>query len=171
MSASGQSIVGDIIEIEHTVDHTATEPTYNLVGKTTDSVSLSPNTNTTEQRVTNELQLDKAATSEGWEVGFTADIVTGTAQLETLGAIDTTSYELKGHVDSRETDNIADAIQITVYETEADRDAGTPKWQVATSDYLLVVDSGELSVEDYSTRDFVIHSRMRPIRIDAGGTL
>ena len=168
---AGDSIVGDIIEIEHTDDHTATTPVWNLVGKTTDQVEVSPNTSTTDQRVHGSNQRDKAATDEAWEIAFTADIVTGTAQLETLDAIDTSTYELKGSVDSNDTGNTADAIQITVYEDQAAKDAGTVKWQIATSDYLLVIGSGQLTVEDYSTRDWTIHSRMRPIRIDAGGSL
>lgn len=169
--ASGRSIVGDIIEIEHTDDHTVASPTWNLVGKTTDTVEISPNVDVAEARRQGSKQKDKAATGEGWEIGFTGEIVTGTAQLETLGLIDTSSYELLGSVDSRETGNTGDAIQITVYDNEADKSADTPKWQSATSDYVLVAGSGELSVEDFSTRDFTIHSRMRPIRIDAGGTL
>lgn len=165
------SIVGDIIEIEHTDDHTVTSPTWNLVGKTTDQVEVSPNTSTTDQRVHGSKQRDKAATDEAWEIAFTADIVTGTAQLETLDAIDTSTYELKGSVDSDDTGNTADAIQISVYEDEAAKASNTVKWQVATSDYLLVVGSGQLNVEDFSTRDWTIHSRQRPIRIDAGGSL
>ena len=168
---AGDSIVGDIIVIEHTVDHTVASPTWNVVGKTTDSVEISPGTSTANQRLTEKVQEEVKAVSEAWEIGFSANIVTGTAQLETLGAIDTTSYELKGYVDSDETGNTADAIQITVYENEADQASDTPKWQVATSDYLLVVGSGTVSVEDYSTRDFTVHSRQPPVRIDAGGTL
>lgn len=168
---AGDSIVGDIIVIEHTDDHTASSPTWDVVGKTTDTMTLSPNTSTAEERHTDSFQMDKTATSEAWTIGFTADIVTGTAQLETLGVIDTTDYELLGYVDTRESENTADAIQITVYETQADQQSDTPKYQVATTDYMLQVESGELSVDDYSTRDFTIHSRIRPIRIDAGGTL
>lgn len=169
--AAGRSIVGDIIEIEHTDDHTASSPTWNLVGKTTDQIEVNPNTSVADQRLQDSLQRDKHATDEAWEVGFTANIVTGTAQLETLGAIDTTTYELKGFVDSNETENTGDAIQVTVYDNEADKTSDTPKWQIATSDYVLVIGSGSIDVEDYSTRDFTIHSRMRPIRIDAGGSL
>lgn len=168
---AGDSIVGGIIEIEHTDDHTASSPTWDLIGKTTDAVEMSPNTETADERQHASMQRDVAATSEAWEISFTADVVTGTAQLEALGAIDTNSYELKGHVDSRETGNNADAIRITVYENEADAQSGTEKWQVATDDYLLLVGSGTVQVEDYSTRDFTIRSRIRPIRLDAGGTL
>lgn len=166
-----RSIVGDIIEIEHTDDYTVASPTWNVVGKTTDSVEVAPNVDVAEARRQGSNQKDKAATGEGWEIGFTADIVTGTAQLETLGAIDTTNYELKGSVDSRESSATAPALQVTIYDNEADKSSGTVKWQIATSDYLLIVGSGELTVEDFSTRDFTIHSRMRPIRKDAGGTL
>lgn len=168
---AGDSIVGDIIEIEHTDDHTVASPAWNLVGKTTDTVEVSPNTSVSDQRVHGSKQRDKRATDEAWEIGFVADIITGTAQLETLGVIDTTTQELKGSVDSDETGNTADAIQITVYANQADKASDTPKYQLATSDYLLVVGSGTLDVGDYSTRDFTIHSRQRPIRIDAGGSL
>jgi hypothetical protein len=169
--SSGRSIVGDLIEIEHTDDHTASSPTWNIVGKTTDTVELAPNTDVAEQRLTADRQMDKTATTEAWEIGFSADVVTGTAQLETLDVIDTSSYELQGYADSRETGNTADALQVTVYDNEADKASDTVKWQVATSNYLLQVGGGELAVEDYSTREFTIHSRMRPIRIDAGGSL
>ena len=165
------TIVGGIIEIEHTDDHTVASPTWTLVGKTTDTVEVSPNTETTSQRDHSSTQQEKTSVSEAWEIGFTANVVTGTAQLETLGVIDTATYELQGSADSRETGNTADAIQITVYEDEAAKAAGTPKWQVATTDYLLQVESGEVSVEDFSTRDFTLHSRKRPVRIDAGGSL
>jgi len=167
----GDSIVGGIIEIEHTDDYTASTPTWTLVGKTTDTVEVSPNTSVSDQRIHGSEQREKAATDEAWEISFTADIVTGTAQLESLGAIDSSTYELKGSVDSRNTGNTGDALQITVYEDQAAKDAGTVKWQVATSDYLLVVGSGTVDVEDFSTRDFTIHSREAPIRIDAGGSL
>ena len=110
-------------------------------------------------------------TDEAWEIAFTANIITGTAQLETLDVIDTSNYELKGYADSDETGNTADALQVSVYEDEAAKSSDTVKWQVATSDYVLVVGSGTIDVEDYSTRDFTIHSRVRPIRIDAGGSL
>ena len=165
------SIVGDIIEIEHTDDHTASSPTWNLVGKTKDTVEMSPETEVADARHHGEFNRDKTATSEAWELSFSADIVTGTAQLETLGLIDTSSYELRGHVDSDETSNANDAVSITVYDNESDRDDGTVKWEAATDDYVIVVDSGEVATEDFSTREFVIHSRRRPIRLDAGGSL
>lgn len=167
----GNTLIGDIIEIEHTDDHTASSPTWDLVGKTTDSVEISPNTETASQRPHSSRQQDKAAISEAWEIAFAANIVTGTAQLETLGAIDSNSYELQGSVDSNETENTGDALQVTIYEDEAAKSSDTIKYQLATTDYLLVIGSGEISVEDFSTRDFTIHSRERPIRLDAGGTL
>jgi hypothetical protein len=169
--SSGQPIVGDLIEIEHTDDHTASTPTWNIVGKTVDTVDLSPNTDIAEQRRTGEFALDKSAVSGAWEIGFGADIVTGTAQLETLDLIDLSTHELREYVDSRETGNTADAVRVTVYDNEADQASGTVKWQVGTSNYIIEVGDGELSVDDYSTREFVIHSRMRPIRLDAGGSL
>lgn len=164
------SLVGDIIDIEHTDDHTASTPTWNKVGKTTDTVEISPNNEVAERRHHEDKQMDKTAVSESWEITFSSDIVTGTAQLETLDLIDTTTYELKGSADSRETGNTADAITITAYDSEADKEAGTVKWELGTSDYVIVVDSGELAVEDYSTREMIIHSREPPIRLDAGGS-
>lgn len=168
---AGDSIVGGIIEIEHTDDVTATDPSWDLIGKTTDTVEISPNTEVADERQHGSMQRDKSATSEAWEIAFTADVVTGTAQLEALGVIDTDDYTMKGHVDSRETGNTGDALRVTVYENESDAQSGTEKWQIGTTDYLLVVGSGTVQVEDYSTRDFTIHSREQPIRIDAGGTL
>ena len=164
-------IVGDIIEIEHTPDHTASSPTWTLVGATTDTVEVSPNTETTSGRDHSSKQQDKSAISEAWEIAFTRNIVTGVAQLQTLGLIDDSTYELKGSVDTRNSSNTADAIQITVYADEAAKSAGNAKYQIATSDYLLQAEAGELSVEDFSTQDFTVHSRERPKRLDAGGSL
>lgn len=166
-----ESLVGDIIEIEHTDDHTAGTPVWNKVGKTKDTVEVSPNTEVAEIRHHESYAMDKAPVSESWEIGFSADIVTGTAQLETLGLIDTNNYELLGSVDSREGTNTADAITVTVYATEADASAGNVKYEIGTNDYIIAVDTGEIGVEDFSTREMVIHSRIRPIRLDAGGTL
>lgn len=165
------SIVGDIIEIEFTDDHTAGTPTWNLVGKTKDTVELSPNTEVAEIRHHERYSMDKSPVSESQEIAFSADVVTGTAQLEAMGLIDTNNYELKGSADSRELSASNPAVRVTVYATEADATAGNVKWRVATDDYIIIVDTGELGVEDFATREFVIHSRIRPIRLDAGGTL
>lgn len=165
------TLIGDIIDIEHTDDHTASSPTWNKVGKTKDTVEISPNNEVAEVRHHEDKQMDKTATSESWEVSFSSDIVTGTAQLETVDLIDTTTYELKGSADSRETGNTADAITITAYDSEADKSNNTVKWELGITNYVIVVDSGELAVEDYSTRELVIHAREPPVRLDAGGSL
>jgi hypothetical protein len=165
------TLVGDIIDIEHTDDHTASTPTWNKVGKTTDTMEIAPNVETASRRHHEDFQMDKAAVSEAWEITFSADIVTGTAQLETVDLIDTSSYELQGYADSRESGNTADAITITGYASEADKASSTVKWELGTSDYLITVGTGELNVEDFSTREFVIHSRVEPVRLDAGGSL
>lgn len=168
-----ESLVGDIIEIEHTDDHTATTPQWDLVGKTKDTVEVSPNTEVAEVRHHGQYAMDKAPVSESWEIGFSTDIVTGTAQLQTLGLINETTQELKGSADSREGGGTAEAIRITVYATEEDAaaGAGSEKYQLATPDYIIAVDTGEIGVEDFSTREIVVHSRVRPIRLDAGGSL
>ncbi|MDT3434687.1 hypothetical protein [Haloarcula sp. 1CSR25-25] len=166
-----ETLVGDIIEIEHTDDHSASTPTWNKVGKTKDTVEIAPETEVADVRHHEDFQRDKTATSEAWEISFAADIVTGTAQLETIDLIDTSTYELKGYADSRETGNTADAITITVYDNEADQADNTVKHEVGTTDYVIIADSGEMAVEDYSTREFVIYSRERPVRLDAGGSL
>lgn len=166
------SVAGDIIEIEHTDDHTAGTISWNLIGKTHDTVEMSPNNEVAERRHHESLQMDKVVTSEAWEITFSKDITGGEAGLIELGLKDdSSSYEYKGHADSRETGNTADAIQITVYENEADKQAGTVKWQAATSDYIVRVDTGELAVTDFASFELVIDSRMRPVDRDAGGTL
>jgi hypothetical protein len=166
-----ETLVGDIIDIEHTDDHTASTPTWNKVGKTTDAMEIAPNVETASRRHHEDFQMDKAAVSEAWEITFSSSIVTGTAQLETVDLIDTSSYELQGYADTRESGNAADAITMTAYASEADKASGTVKWETGTSDYLLTVGSGEVNVEDFSTREFVIHSRVPPVRLDAGGSL
>jgi hypothetical protein len=165
------SLVGDIIEIETTDDHTASTPTWTLVGKTKDTLTLSPNTEVAETRHHGAFAMDKAAVSEAWEMAFSADIVTGTAQLETLDLINTNTYELQGYADSRELSAANPAITVTAYASEADASNDNVKWEVGTSNYLVTVDSGEIGVEDFSTREMVIHSRIRPTRLDAGGSL
>ena len=163
-------LVGDIIDIEHTDDASATDPTWNLVGKTTDTVEIASNVEVADSRIHANFQREQAATSAAWEIGFSAHVVTGTAQLETLGLIDTNSYELQSYVDSRETGNTQDALKITVYDSAADKSSGTVKWDLGTSDYVLVQETANVQVEDYSTRDFTIYSRIKPIRLEAGGS-
>lgn len=164
------SLVGDIIEIEKTDDYTATDPTWNVVGKTTDTVEVNSGTETAESRVHGQYAQLVNAISELWEIGFLAHVVTGTAQLEALGVIDTTDYDLKGHVDSQEETGTNPAIKITAYASEADQASGTVKWDLATYDYLLVTGTASVQVEDYSTRDFTLYSRHRPLRLEAGAT-
>jgi hypothetical protein len=165
------SIVGDIIEIEHTADHTPQSPQWNLIGKTHDTVELSPNVEVAERRHHESKHTDKSATMEAWEISFSKDIVAGTAALEELGLLDSSSYAYQGFADTRETGNAADALMISVYENDSERQSNNPMWQVATADYLLLVDTGELAVEDYSTYEMVIHSREAPTDINAGGSL
>jgi len=165
------TLVGDIIDIEHTDDHTASTPAYNRVGKTFDTVEIAANVETAERRYHEDFQMDKAAVSEAWEITFSADIVANEAQLKTLDLIDSSSYEIQGYADTRESANTADAITITAYASEADKASNTVKWKLGTSDYLLTVGSGEVNIEDQSTRDFLIESRVPPIRLDLGGSL
>lgn len=164
----GQTIAGGIIDIEHCEDVTATAPTWNLVAKTQDTVELSPNAENVDARVHEKFNLEKDVVSEAWEIAFSALLVTGPGQLQTLGLL-TDDFREKGHADAPETDT--QAIQITVYDDQAAKDAGEVKYQVASTNYVLMHDGGEIAVDDYSTVSFVIHSRERPIRVDLGGTL
>jgi hypothetical protein len=164
------SLVGDIIEIEFTDDYDATDPTWNVVGKTTDTVEFSPGVETADSRIHSQFSRVVNAVSELWEISFSAHVVTGTAQLESLELIDTNNYELKGYADSRESDATNPAVKITAYANEADQSSGTVKWDLGTHDYLIVDGGAGLNVEDYSTRDITIYSRVRPIRLEAGGT-
>lgn len=166
-----ESLVGDIINIEFTDDHTASTPVWNLVGKTKDAVELSPNTETAEARHHDNYAMDKSAVSEAWVIAFAADVVTGTAQLETMDLIDTSTYELKGNADSRELSAANPAMRVTVYATEADADADNVKYRVATDDYIIISTGSEIGVEDFATRELEIHSRVAPTRLDAGGSL
>jgi len=159
-------MAGNIIDIEHVEDLTATEPTWDLVAKTQDTVGTSPNTNVADARVHEKFNLEKSATSEAWEISFSALIVTGPGQLQTLGLL-TDNFEEKGHADSRDA---TEALRITVYEDQAAKDAGEYKYRTGVEDYLLVHDGGEIAVDDYSTVSFTIHSRHRPIRLGLGGS-
>jgi len=165
------SLVGDVIEIELTDDHTATDPTYNVVGKTTDTVEITPNAEVADSRIHGQFARVQNVVSESWELSFAAHVVTGTAQMEALGLIDTTNYELLGFADSREMSASAPALKITAYATEADQSSGTVKWDLATNDYIIVDEGAGIQVEDYSTRDLTVYSRIRPIRLEAGGSL
>lgn len=165
------SLVGDIIDIEFTDDHTASTPTWNLVGQTTDTVEIDSGIETADNRIHGQFSRVVNAVSELWDIGFSAHVVTGTAQLETMGLIDTSTYELKAYSDSRELSASNPAVRITAYATEADKSSGTVKWDLATDDYLITAGTASLNVEDYSTRDISLFSRIRPIRLDEGGSL
>jgi len=166
-----ESLVGDIIEIEFTDDHTASTPTWNLVGKTKDTVEVSPNTEVAESRRHGRYAMDKSPVSEAWIIAFSSDIVTGTAQLETMGLYDTTTDQIKGNADSRELSASNPALRVSVYATQNDATNDNPKWRAGTDDYIIIADSAEIGVEDFSTRELEVHSRERPTRLDAGGTL
>ena len=88
-----------------------------------------------------------------------------------MGLIDTNNYELNGNADSRELAAANPAVRVSVYATEADASSGNEKYRVATDDYIIIAPSAEIGVEDFATRELEIHSRIRPTRLDAGGTL
>lgn len=171
MAASpGQPLVGDLIEIEHTDDYTATTPTWNIVGHTTDTVEPSPNVETADIRQHGEFLMDVAAVSEAWETTFSKKIVTGNGALDILGLLGSNS-ELIGSHDTREGSSAAEALRVSIYATAADRAAGTVKYRLGLQDYVLARGDGEIATEDFSTVEMTIYSRMRPIRIDLGGSL
>ena len=172
MSASQhESVAGDIIEIEHTDDTTATAPTFTLIGRTADTIELSPNAETADRRHHGSLQLDKAVTSEAWEITFSKDVTISVGGEEALGLYDATTGEMRGHYDTRTGTGANEAIQITVYENETQRSAGTVKYQLGIDEYIVVADSAELAVDDFSTSELVIHALTRPKRLDQDGTL
>jgi hypothetical protein len=166
--AENERIVGDIIIIEVTDDITATAPTWNVVGSTTDSIEPSSEAEVQDSREHGEYNLQKDASSEAWEIAFTANILTGPAQLQALGLL-TDNFAVKGSHDPGR-DGTA-AIRITVYQDQAAYDAGNFKYRLGTDNYLIIQDGGEMNVDDYSTVSFVIHSRRRPVRLGLGGTL
>lgn len=171
MSAQeGVPIVGDIIEIEHTDDYSATAPVWTHIAHTVDTIEPSANTESAEIRQHAEFQMDVAAVSAAWETTFSKKIVTGTAALTELGLIGS-NQELLGHYDTRDGDATAEALRISVFATEADRDSGTIKYQLGFDDYLLLRGDGSIGVEEFSTVEMTLRSRTNPIRLDAGGTL
>ena len=162
-----ERIVGDIIIIETCEDVTADAPTWTVVGSTTDSIEMSPNTEIGDSREHGSFQLEKDATSEAWEIAFTANVLSGPAQLQALGML-TDNFEMRGHYDPGR--DGTEAIRITVYADQAAYDAGNYKAQIGTDNYVLAHDGNELNVDDYSTVSFVVHTRRRPIRLGLGGT-
>lgn len=169
MSTSAQeglTLVGDIIDIEVCSDLSETEPTWDLVAKTQDTIELSPNVEIASARPHEKMQQDKAGTSEAWETSFTQQIVSGPGQLQTLGLL-TEDFKQAGQYDSRDTTEV---IRITVYADEAAKSAGEFKAQIGFENYLLAGDGGEIAVDDFSTESFVIHSRHRPLRLGLGAT-
>lgn len=166
-----QPLVGDLIEIEHTDDYTATAPTWDIVGHTTDTVEPSPNVETAEIRQHGEFLMDVAAVSESWQTTFSKKIVSGNGALDILGLMGSTNNTLQGYYDTREGGSAAEALRISIYANAEDRSSGTSKYQLGLEDYLLIRGDGEIAVEDFSTVEMTIYSRLRPIRIDLGGTL
>lgn len=165
-----QPLVGDLIEIEHTDDYTATAPVWDIVGHTTDTVEPSPNVETASIRQHGEFLMDVGAVSEAWEITFSKKIVSGNGALDILGLLGTNS-ELLGYYDTREGSATAEALRISVYANADDLDSGTAKYQLGVEDYILQRGDGEIAVEDFSTLELTILARLRPIRIDLGGTL
>ena len=163
-------LAGDLIEIEHTEDFAATAPTWNLVGHTTDTIEPSPNVENSQVRQHGEFIMDSAAVSEAWETSFSKKITSGPGALDILGLIGD-NFELLGYHDTREGAAANEALRVTVYASVEDRAAGTVKYQLGFTDYILQRGDGEIAVEDFSTVEMTIVSRARPIRIDLGGVL
>lgn len=166
--AENKRIVGDIIVIETTEDHTATAPTWTVVGSTTDSIEMSPNTEISDSREHGSFLLEKDPVSEAWEISFAANMLTGPAQLQSLGLL-TDDYEERGQYDPGR--DSTEALRISVYEDQDAYDAGDLKAQIGTGNHIRVHDGGEINVDDYSGISFVLHLRERPIRLGLGGTL
>lgn len=165
-----QPLVGDLIEIEHTDDYSATAPTWDIVGHTTDTVEPSPNVETAEIRQHGEFLMDVAAVSESWQITFSKKIVSGNGALDILGLL-SSNDELLGYYDVREGSASNEALRISVYANADDLDSGTAKYQLGLKDYLLIRGDGEMAVEDFSTIEFTTYARLRPVRLDLGGTL
>ena len=163
-----QRIVGDIIVIETTDDLTATAPTWTVVGSTSDSIELSPNSEIADSREHGEFTLQKDPVSEAWEISHAANMLSGPAQLQALGLL-TDDFHERGTYDPGRNSN--EAFRITVYADQAAYDAGNFKAQIGASNYVVAHDGGEINVDDYSTLSVVWHLRQRPVRIGLGGTL
>ncbi|MFD1515665.1 hypothetical protein [Halomarina rubra] len=165
------AIAGDIIEIEHTDDTSASTISWTLVGRTADTIEMSPNAETADRNLHGQFQLDKVVTSEAWEVTFSRDVTVPTASMEALGLYDSSNGEVRGHYDSRTGAATNEALQISVYENEQQRSSGSAKAQYGIDEYIIVVDSSELATDDFSTTEMVVHALTRPKRLDADGTL
>lgn len=163
-------LVGDLIEIEHTDDYSASSPTWNVVGHTTDSVEPSPNVSTAEIRQHGEFMMDQNAVSEAWETSFSKKITSGPGALDILGLLGP-NKQLYGYHDTNEGTAVAEALRVSVYATAEARAAGTVKYQLGFTDFILMRGDGEITVEDFSTVEMTILGRARPVRLDLGGTL
>ncbi|EMA42658.1 hypothetical protein [Halococcus saccharolyticus] len=166
--AENKRIVGDIIVIETTDDHTATAPTWTVVGSTTDSIEMSPNAEIADNREHGDFILQKDPVSEAWEISHAANMLTGPAQLQALGLLTEDNKE-RGTYDPGRDGN--EAFRISVYADQAAYDAGDYKAQIGASNYVVAHDGGEINVDDYSTISIVWHLRQRPVRLGLGGTL
>ena len=166
--AENKRIVGDIIVIETTDDHTATAPTWTVVGSTTDSIEMSPNAEIADSREHGDFILQKDPASEAWEVSHAANMLTGPAQLQALGLLTSDNKERGTYDPGRDG---TEAFRITVYADQAAYDAGNFKARIGASNYVVAHDGGEINVDDYSTLSVVWHLRQRPVRLGLGGTL
>lgn len=172
MSASKhEALSGDIIEIEHTDDTTASTPTWTLIGRTTDTIELSPNVESDQSRLHESKQLDEAVVSEAWELSFSRHVTTTVAGLTALGLYDDTNGELKGSYDSRVGSENNPALQISVYENDAQRQASDAKYQLGIDEYIVKHDGAEIDPEGFASMGLVVRSLSRPKRLDQDGTL
>lgn len=153
------NVTGDIIDIEQTSDGGTS---WTVVGKSRGTVSWSPNTNVAESGDHSDLQQNKSATSEAWEIAIEGLIQSTLGGLDTLGIYDSTSGELAGSVGRGSGDGYE--LRITVWEDEAAKSAGAgnENLQLSTTDFLAVLDDFNVEEDDFSTYSLTVHSRERP---------
>jgi hypothetical protein len=171
MASQHDSLAGDILEIEHTDDYTASTVSWTLIGRTADTIEESGNVEVADRRHHGSELLDKAATSEAPELSFSRDVTMTPGAMEALGLLDTSTYEQNYTHDSRTATATAEALQITAYENEAQRSNSTVKYQLGIDSYIINLDSKEFNVDDFSTMELIVHALTRPIRLDQGGSL
>lgn len=148
------TVVGDIIDIEHSTDGGST---YSVIGKTRGTVSINPNNSLAESSQHSSLQQDKDPVSEAWTIEFENRIVSDLGGLEEAGLYSSGDSELVGSAVSGSTEQ----IRITIYENEADKTGGTIKMAFETTDYIAELTSLDVEEDDYSIAGITIHSLER----------
>lgn len=167
---SADKLVGPLVDLEVTDDHTATTVSWTKVAYLADSIELSPNAEIADQNDFEARVLDKSAVSEAWEQTFSKNVTVVEAGLQALGLLDD-NYRMQGSVDTRHMTATAPAIRFSAYQTEEDMANDSPGWQLGCEDYVIARGDTEINPDDYSLGEYTLHYRRQPVRLDLGGSL